>query len=115
MNLPVYISVQLVILGIGASSLVEFLRGWILKIEDYPRLAATWKYYPPLVGALLINLFPSIVPVDDLLILWAHGAASPLVGYAAYPLLKKAFVDKASLLPQSKGNEEKPQATEGKL
>jgi hypothetical protein len=94
-NLPVHISFQLVILGFGASSIVDFLRGLILKIEDYPRLAANWRFFPFILGALGINLFPSIVPGDDLLILWAHGAASPLVAFYAYPYIKAAFTPKA--------------------
>lgn len=89
-----YLSPQLFILGFGASSALEFLRGLILKIEDHPRLERTWKYYPAILGMILINFFPSIVPVKDLLILWAHGAISPTFAYLAYPLLKKAFVAK---------------------
>lgn len=87
----IHISTELVIIGGGASFLAEFLRALILKIEDYPRLAAIWKYMPTIFGMLGVLLFPSVVPNVSTLILLAHGAASPAAFYIAYPLIKIAL------------------------
>jgi len=93
-RLPIHLSFQLMILGFFSSSAVDFARGLIVKLDDHPRLKANWRFFPFIVGALAINLFPSIVPTTDLLILWAHGAGSPLIAYGAYPYLEKAFTPK---------------------
>lgn len=94
----IHLSFQLFILGYGCSSILEFIRGLILRIEEYPRIERTWRFYPPFLGAILINFFPSIVPSEDLLVLWAHGAISPAFAYGSYPLLKKAFVKRTEAL-----------------
>jgi len=111
----IHVSVELVILGGGASGLAEFLRALLLKIEDYPRLAAIWKYVPALFGMLGVMLFPSVVPGTTLLVL-AHGALSPVVFYAAYPLLKAALVKQVQTglkLPMEGAPEALPATTEG--
>ena len=88
----IHISLELIILGSGAANLSEFLRAFLLRIDDYPRLAAVWKYTPVLFGILGVCFFPSIVPNVSTLVLLAHGAASPSVWYAAYPMLKPLLV-----------------------
>ena len=87
----IHISMELVIIGGGASGFAEFLRALLLKIEDYPRLAAIWKYIPTLFGMLGVMCFPSVVPGSTLIVL-AHGALSPVVFYIAYPLIKAGLV-----------------------
>jgi len=94
-NLPIHLSLQLVILGFFSSQLVDFARGLIVKIDDHPRLKANWRFFPFMLGGALINFFSSIVPTEDLLILWAHGAASPIVAFYAYPYIEKVFTSRS--------------------
>ncbi len=88
--LPLSITGDLFVIGGFASAFTEFLRGLILKIEDYPRLARSWKYLPPFFGMVGILIFPEAIEPGSTLTHLAHGAFSPTVFYIAYPYIEKA-------------------------
>lgn len=88
------ITPELFIIGGGACILAEFLRGLILRIEDHPRLARSWRYLPGFLGMLGVLAFPSSVQAQNLLILLAHGALSPTVFFLVYPYLEKILPGK---------------------
>jgi len=88
-DLPIRISWDLMAIGALSSVLAVFLRGLILKIEDWPRLANNWKLTPSIFGAIGIMLYPEAAPGLSWPLLICHGLASPAIAYAAYPYIKK--------------------------
>jgi hypothetical protein len=97
------ITPHLLVIGGAACLLLEFLRGLLLRLDDYPRIKAVWEYLPFVFGAVLILPFPSAVPSvsEDMLMLLAHGAVSPTIFVVAYPKLKKQ-------IKQAKGEAPEP-------
>jgi hypothetical protein len=87
--LPLSVTGDLFIIGGFASAFTEFLRGLILKIEDYPRLARSWKYLPSFFGMVGILIFPEAIEPSSTLTHLAHGAFSPTIFYIAYPYIEK--------------------------
>lgn len=88
-DFPISLTADLVVIGGASANFTEFLRGLITKIEDYPRLARSWRYVPSFFGVVGVLLFPSAVQVESVLVLLAHGALSPTMYFLAYPYLEK--------------------------
>ncbi len=103
-TIPITVTLDLVVLGGFSSALTEFLRGLILKIEDYPRLAKNWKFVPSMLGMIGILIYPAAAAsVSSPLILLAHGAGSPTLFYVAYPYLEKLLASRIKASIESAG------------